>query len=73
MATWAQFEREADDLAAMVRARFEAAETHILATLRGFHAFRLELHEAVTTTVEADELVVRLWQPGHGVRTIRRK
>jgi len=34
MATWAQFESEAGQFAAMVRARFEAAETHILATLR---------------------------------------
>src|SRR5215469_13458564 len=34
MATWAQFEREAADLAAVVRARFEAAQTHVLATLR---------------------------------------
>ena len=149
MTTWAQFEHEAGEFAAVVRARFEAAETHILATLRkdgsprvsgtevdfkepdlsfgsmlnavkaldlqrdgrcavhahpskdgdakvagiavevtgeakslyltggeppgGFHTFRLDLHEAVTTTVEADELVVRLWRPGHGVRTIRRK
>jgi hypothetical protein len=34
MTTWAQFEDEASQFAAMVRARFEAAETHILATLR---------------------------------------
>ena len=34
MATWAQFESEASQFAAMVRARFEAAETHVLATLR---------------------------------------
>src|SRR5260221_14260694 len=34
MTTWAQFENEASQFAAMVRARFEAAETHILATLR---------------------------------------
>jgi hypothetical protein len=147
MTTWAQFENEASDFAAMVRARFEAAETHILATLRkdgsprvsgtevnftgshlsfgsmlnavkaldlqrdgrcaihahpshdgdakvagiaievtgeaknayggapagGFHAFRLELSEAVVTAVEGDELVIRFWRPGHGIRTIRRK
>lgn len=149
MTTWAQFENEAGEFAALVRARFEAAETHILATLRkdgsprvsgtevdfkgpdlsfgsmlnavkaldlqrdrrcaihahpskdgdakvagiasevtgeakrayvtggeppgGFHAFRLELHEAVITAVEGEELVVRLWRPSHGVRTIRRR
>jgi hypothetical protein len=149
MATWAQFESEASQLAGMVRARFEAAETHILATLRkdgsprvsgsevefkgpdlwfgsmpnavkvldlkrdgrcaihahpskdgdakvagiaieitgeatdadvtgsespgGSHAFRLELHEAVITAVEGDELVIRFWRPELGVRTIRRR
>ena len=39
----------------------------------GFHAFRLELEEAVFTTVEGDELVVQLWRPGQSVRTFRRK
>ncbi|MFD0884122.1 pyridoxamine 5'-phosphate oxidase family protein [Streptosporangium algeriense] len=39
----------------------------------GFHAFRLDLHEAVLTSVEGDELVIRLWHPGQPVRTIRRK
>ena len=149
MATWAQFESEASQFAAMVRARFEAAETHILATLRkdgsprvsgsevafqgpdlsfgsmpnavkaldlqrdgrcaihahpskdgdakvagiaievpgeardadvtgseppgDSHAFRLELREAVITAVEGDELVVRFWRPGLGVRTVRRR
>jgi hypothetical protein len=141
MATWAQFESEASQFAALVRARFEAAETHILATLRkdgsprvsgsevafqgpdlsfgsmpnavkaldlqrdgrcaihahpskdgdakvagiaievpgdadvtgGSHAFRLELREAVITSVEGDELVVRFWRPGLGVRTVRRR
>ncbi|HEY7260438.1 MAG TPA: pyridoxamine 5'-phosphate oxidase family protein [Trebonia sp.] len=148
MTTWAQFENEAGDLAASIRARFEAAETHILATLRkdgsprvsgsevqftggdltfgsmlnavkardlqrdgrcaihahpseggdakvagiarevtgeaknayvtgsepaeGFHAFRLELSEAVMTSVEGGELVIRVWRPGLGVRTFRR-
>jgi hypothetical protein len=144
MATWKQFETESADLAALIRARFEQAETHILATLRkdgsprvsgsevafvgpdltigsmlgarkardlqrdgrcaihahpsaggdakvagiaievtgkkrledqpafDSHAFRLELHEAVVTSVEDDELVVRLWQPGSPVRSFRR-
>jgi hypothetical protein len=101
MATWAQFESEASQFAAMVRTRFEAAETHILATLRkdgspfignggaggpakgadvadseppgGSHAFQLELREAVIIAVEGDELVVRFWRPGLGVRTVRRR
>lgn len=149
MATWEQFEREAGDLAAVVRATFEAAETHILATLRrdgsprvsgseidftdphlafgsmpnamkardlrrdgrcaihahptdggdakvagiarevtgeaklafvtdnqppgDFHAFVLDLREAVHTAVEGDELVVRLWRPGEPVRIFRRR
>ncbi|MGW0997260.1 hypothetical protein ACWD5V_29085 [Streptomyces sp. NPDC002523] len=34
MATWKQFEEEAAELAAKVRARFEAHETHVLATIR---------------------------------------
>jgi hypothetical protein len=148
MATWEQFESEATDLAATIRSRFEAAETHILATLRkdgsprvsgsevdfkgpdlsfgsmlnavkardlqrdgrcaihahpskggdakvagvaievtgrdkdvyttggeppgDFHAFRLDLSEAVVTSVEGDELVVRLWRPGQSVKTFRR-
>jgi Pyridoxamine 5'-phosphate oxidase len=153
MTTWAQFENEARDFAATVRARFEAAETHVLATLRkdgsprvsgsevqftgqqltfgsmvnavkardlqrdgrcaihanpsadardmgdakvagiaievtgaaksayasgsepaeDFHAFRLDLNEAVVTSVEGDELVVRVWHPGQAVQTFRRK
>ncbi len=148
MVTWGQFESEAAELAATIRARFEAAPTHVLATLRrdgsprvsgsevdfmagdlsfgsmrnavkardlrrdgrcaihahpskdgdakvagvaqeitgeakraytrgseppgGFHAFRLDLTEAVLTSVEGDELVVRLWRPGEGVRVLRR-
>lgn len=152
MTTWAEFENEARDFAAAVRARFEAAETHILATLRkdgsprvsgsevqftgphltfgsmlnavkardllrdgrcaihahpsddarevgdakvagvarevtgeaenasvtgaepaeDSHAFRLELTEAVITSVEGDELVIRVWHPGRGVETFRR-
>jgi hypothetical protein len=39
----------------------------------GSYAFRLDLEEAVFTAVEADELVIRVWRPGHGVRTIRRR
>lgn len=153
MADWEVFEKEAGELAAVVKARFQAAETHVLATLRkdgsprvsgtevdfqgphltfgsmlnavkardlqrdgrcaihahpgnpldggdakvagvaiemtdpaeknayrtgkeppgDFHAFRLDLREAVVTTVEGDELVVRLWRPGQGVATFRRK
>lgn len=148
MATWAQFEQEAGDLAAVVRARFEAAKTHVLATLRkdgsprvsgsevafmgpdlsfgsmpnavkvldlqrdgrcaihahpsedgdakvagvavevtgeaksayvtgdeppgDFHAFRLEMDEAIVTGVEGAELVVRVWRPGHEVTVFRR-
>lgn len=34
MATWKQFETESAELAVLIRARFEQAETHILATLR---------------------------------------
>jgi hypothetical protein len=34
MATWEQFSSEAPDLASAVRARFEAAKHHVLATLR---------------------------------------
>jgi hypothetical protein len=149
MATWQQFENEASELASAVRGRFEAANTHILATLRrdgsprvsgtevdflgpdlsfgsmlnavkaldlqrdgrcaihahpheagdakvagialevtggdkqsyatgseppgDFHAFRLDLREAVLTMVEGDELVIRLWRPGRPVETRRRK
>jgi len=149
MTTWAQFESEAGEFAAMVRERFEAAETHVLATLRrdgsprvsgtevdfkgpdlsfgsmlnavkaldlqrdgrcaihahpgaggdakvsgiarevtgearsayvtgteppgGFHVFRLELHDAVYTAPEGEELVIRFWRPGLGVRVVRRK
>ncbi|MFE7777394.1 pyridoxamine 5'-phosphate oxidase family protein [Streptomyces sp. NPDC057445] len=37
-----------------------------------FHLFRVELTEVVGTGVDGDELVVRTWQPGGGLRTIRR-
>ncbi|WP_131742412.1 pyridoxamine 5'-phosphate oxidase family protein [Actinomadura roseirufa] len=149
MASWKQFEEEAAELAATVRARFAAADTHVLATLRkdgsprvsgsevdfqnadlsfgsmlgavkardlrrdgrcaihahpsgdgdakvagvaqeitdpaekesyttgdeppgDFHAFRLDLREAVLTSVEGNELVIKVWRPGEGVRTVRR-
>jgi pyridoxamine 5'-phosphate oxidase-like protein len=38
-----------------------------------FHAFRLDLTEAVLTAVEGDELVVTRWRPGEGVKVFRRK
>ncbi|GAA2226343.1 MULTISPECIES: pyridoxamine 5'-phosphate oxidase family protein [Kitasatospora] len=38
-----------------------------------FHAFRLELTEAVLTTVEDDHLVIRSWHQGEGERTIDRR
>jgi hypothetical protein len=34
MATWSAFEQEASDLAAEIRKRFQAAKTHVLATVR---------------------------------------
>lgn len=37
-----------------------------------FHLFRVELTEVVGTSIEGDELVVRVWRPGRPVRTIRR-
>jgi hypothetical protein len=37
------------------------------------HAFRLDLEEAVLTSVEDGErLLIQLWRPGGGVREIRR-
>jgi hypothetical protein len=38
-----------------------------------FHAFRLDLREAVLTRVEDGELVIRVWRPGKPVETHRRK
>jgi Pyridoxamine 5'-phosphate oxidase len=151
MATWKQFEDEAAELAAEIRARFEAHETHVLATLRkdgsprvsgsevdfkgaeltfgsmlnavkasdlqrdgrcalhahpadgdakiagvavevvdpedkkalvngteppgDFHAFRLDLREAVLTSVDHEEqlLVIQLWRPGRGVKVVKRR
>lgn len=152
MATWKQFEEEAAELAAAVRQRFEAAKTHVLATVRkdgsprvsgsevdfmgedlsfgsmlgavkardlrrdgrcaihahpadpenggdakiagvaveitdaeekkahatgeeppgDFHAFRLDLREAVLTSVEGGQLVIQVWRPGAGVSTVHR-
>jgi hypothetical protein len=37
-----------------------------------FHAFRLELTEAVLTSVVGNELVIRLWRPGGPERVFRR-
>jgi hypothetical protein len=151
MARWQRFDDEAPELAAQVRARFEARQTHVLATLRrdgsprvsgsevdfvhgeltfgsmlgarkagdlqrdgrcaihahpgdgdakvsgiavevtdaaekqalatgteppgDFHAFRLDLTEAVLTTVDPERqlLVIRQWRPGQGVRVITRR
>lgn len=148
MVTWQQFHDEAGELASEVRRRFEAAKTHVLATVRkdgsprvsgsevdfqgdelsfgsmlnavkaldlrrdgrcaihahphddgdakiagvaheltgaekqaattgseppgDFHAFRLDLKEAVLTRVEDGELVIRVWRPGKPVETYRR-
>lgn len=148
MATWQRFDEEAGELAAEVRRRFEAAKSHVLATLRkdgsprvsgsevdfssgdvsfgsmlhavkaldlrrdgrcaihahpcddgdakiagvayeafgaekerlttgseppgDFHAFRLDLREAVLTRVEDGQLVIRVWRPGKPVETYRR-
>ncbi|MFI1203432.1 hypothetical protein ACH4VR_29045 [Streptomyces sp. NPDC020883] len=40
-----------------------------------FHAFRLDLTEAVLTTVdqEGQLLVIRLWRPGQAVKVIKRQ
>jgi hypothetical protein len=154
MATWQEFEKQAPDLAASVRARFETTKHHVLATLRRdgsprvsgtevriydgdltcgsmwgavkaldlrrdgryalhanpgdgsmdggdakvagvarevreeaelaayagetgpppgpFHFFRLDLAEAVLTTVEGDQLVVQRWVPGQPVTRVSR-
>ncbi|MCB5181343.1 pyridoxamine 5'-phosphate oxidase family protein [Streptomyces antimicrobicus] len=37
-----------------------------------FHLFRTELTEVVHTGVDGEELVVRVWTPGRGLRTFRR-
>lgn len=38
-----------------------------------FHLFRLDVREAVLTTVEDNQLVVQHWAPGHPVRRFARK
>jgi hypothetical protein len=57
----------------------EALDPADLARFRGseqpagpYHLFLVDLTEAVLTTVDGDELVVSLWRPGQGVRTVRR-
>lgn len=52
MTTWGQFENEASDLAARIRSRFEAAETHILATLRRDGSPRVSGSEVQFTGVD---------------------
>lgn len=37
-----------------------------------FHLFRMELAEVVRTGIDGEELVVQVWRPSHGLRTIRR-
>ena len=37
-----------------------------------FHLFRVELTEVVHTGLDGEEIVVRVWRPGHALRTIRR-
>lgn len=37
-----------------------------------FHLFRTELTEVVRIGIDNDELVIRIWQPGRPVRTVRR-
>ncbi|QKW08676.1 pyridoxamine 5'-phosphate oxidase family protein [Streptomyces sp. NA04227] len=38
-----------------------------------FHLFRTELTEVVRTSIEEEKyLVLRIWRPGEGVRTVRR-
>ncbi|MGI5399677.1 pyridoxamine 5'-phosphate oxidase family protein [Streptomyces sp. CA-135486] len=38
-----------------------------------YHLFRVEIGEVVRTYVDGDELVVRSWRPGAGVREHRRR
>ncbi|MGW1881830.1 pyridoxamine 5'-phosphate oxidase family protein [Streptomyces sp. NPDC001970] len=51
-----------------VMARFQEA----VEAPQPFHLFRVEPTEVVRTGVEGDELVVRSWRPGRGLRTVRR-
>lgn len=65
MAAWKQFEDEAPDLAALIWARFEAAETHVLATLRKDGSPRVSGSEVAFLGPD--------WRPGHSVQTFRRR
>lgn len=38
-----------------------------------FHLFRLDLHDAVLTSVDGDELVIELWRAGSGVQRFVRR
>ncbi|MET7622111.1 pyridoxamine 5'-phosphate oxidase family protein [Streptomyces sp. NPDC005408] len=38
-----------------------------------FHRFRVELADVVQTSVDGEEMVVRVWRPGGAVRTHRRR
>ncbi|MFD6426088.1 pyridoxamine 5'-phosphate oxidase family protein [Streptomyces sp. NPDC060198] len=37
-----------------------------------FHLFRVDITEVVHTGMDGEELVVRSWHPGRGLRTVRR-
>lgn len=37
-----------------------------------FHLFRADVREVVRTTIEGDEIVFRIWNPGRPLRTVRR-
>ncbi|MFC5800483.1 pyridoxamine 5'-phosphate oxidase family protein [Streptomyces formicae] len=52
-----------------VRVRFQEA----VEAPEPFHLFRAELTEIARVGVEGDELVVQAWQPGRGLRTVRRR
>ncbi|MDA0564063.1 pyridoxamine 5'-phosphate oxidase family protein [Streptomonospora sp. S1-112] len=56
--------RDTAELARVLAADEEVGE--------GVHVFRLLLTDAVLTTVEGEELVVRTWRPSTGLREIRR-
>jgi hypothetical protein len=60
MATWQQFESEAADLAAAVRARFEATKHHVLATLRKDGAPRVSGTEV--RIYDGDLTIGSMWQ-----------
>ena len=60
MATWQQFETEAPDLAAAVRARFEATKHHVLATLRKDGSPRVSGTEV--RVYDGDLTIGSMWQ-----------